>query len=379
MFPLAQNSTITTLAQLEQSLDADLSSNSWNGISNIFTTLVQYTGKGKLIDPFKNPDGLFWNGVFFKFKDNKFYNEELTLARLFLDHYLLLQQRHGKRIHKGTPLQYLGIAYFDLNQLEQARKYHLLAFIEDLITYLLNQGTTPPNTTQLFSSPASIVLKQRFRVSDNDLLDLQMHVFNNGVTPIPTNPEAIYLEWFRDVESKSKLVARSQEERLYKPNIPYLKELKRQAFSDPTGKSLELFAFYLFSCIDGFEPILRKTTASFHFDVIVRNLITGHPLLSNFGDYIGVECKNIDTNVDVSQLDHFILKLKLHNMKCGVIFTSTGVTGDRGTYGKAIIQKVFQREGIIVFTITKSDVNKITKGVNLLSLLLRKYEDTRFT
>lgn len=66
-------------------------------------------------------------------------------------------------------------------------------------------------------------------------------------------------------------------------------------------------------------------------------------------------------------------------MKCGVIFTNTGITGDRGTYGNAVIQKIYQRDGIIVFPVTKKDMNQIAKGCNLLSLLLKKYEDTRFT
>jgi len=370
---------ITTLGQLRQSLDTDIASNSWNGIDNIFSTLVQHTGKGKLIDPLQNPDGGDWNHIFFFFKSARFHDEELTLAQLFLDRYVFLQQKHRKRIHKGTPLQYLGISHFDLNQIEQARKYHLLAFIEDLLTHLQNQGQNTPNVTGLLSTPASIVLEQRFRVSTNDLLDLQTYVLGHAVTPIPVNPETIYLEWIREVESKSRLIARSREERLYKPNLQYLRDLKKQAFSDHTGKSLELFAFYVFSCVDGFEPLFRKTTASFHFDVIVRNLVTEHPLLSNLGDYLGIECKNINENVNVSQLDHFILKLRLHNMKCGVIFTNTGITGDQGTYSKAIIQKIFQRDGIIVFAVTKKDMNKIARGCNLLSLLLRKYEDTRFT
>jgi hypothetical protein len=369
---------ITTTAQLRQSLDNDLNSNSWNGIYNIFLTLVQHTGKRKLIDPFQNPDGGDWNYIFFFFKGARFHEEELTLSRLFLDHYLMLQKKHKQRIHKGTPLQYLGLSYFDLNQMEHARKYHLLAFIEDLFTNLQNQTQQPPNLTVLLSTPASIVLEQRFRLSHDDLLDLQNYVISHA-TPIPENPEALYLEWIRKIESKSMLIARSGEERLYKPNLQYLTELKKQAFTDLTGKSLELFAYYVFSCVDGFEPILRKTTASFHFDVLVRNLVTEHPLLSNLGDYIGIECKNVNANVDVSQLDHFILKLKLHNMKCGVIFTNTGITGDQGTYGKAIVQKIFQRDGIIVFTLTKQDMNKLAKGCNLLSLLLRKYEDTRFT
>lgn len=370
--------SFTTLNQLKQNLDNNIAANSWQGITNIFSTLVQNTGKGNLIDPFQNPDGLYWNYIFNFLRNSRFYHEKLTFTQLFLDHYLFLQRKHRKRIHKGTPLQYLGLSYFDLNQIEQSRKYHMLAFTEDVIRYLQTQGRPTNPLTNLISTPASIILEKRFRSSLNDLLELQNYVLSKVVAPFPFNPEEIYLEWIREVEQKSILIARSREEQLYKPNLEYLKTLRKQAFSDATGKALELFAFYLFSCVDGFEPIFRKTTASFHFDVVVRNLIIDHPLLKNLGDYIGVECKNTD-NVNVSQVDHFILKLRLHNMKCGIIFTRKRVTGANGTYSKAVIEKIFQRDGIIIFTITKTDINKIIDGCNFLSMLLKKYEDTRFT
>jgi hypothetical protein len=228
-------------------------------------------------------------------------------------------------------------------------------------------------------TPASILCKQRFRMSELDLLDLQNYVLGLSVTNISFNPEKIYLEWVQDAERTSRLIARSHEERLYKPNLAYIVELKKQAFKHPSGKSLELFAFYVFSCVDGFEPILRKTTISFHFDVVVRNLVTTHPLVQNLGDYIGVECKKLKEVVDVEQLNHFAMKLSLHGMKCGVIFAKKGLSGKRGTHCNTIIKKIFQKDGIIIFAFTTSEINKLSKGLNLLSLLIRKYEDARFT
>ncbi len=92
-----------------------------------------------------------------------------------------------------------------------------------------------------------------------------------------------------------------------------------------------------------------------------------------------LSAKKLNDPVDVEQLNHFASKLRLHGMKCGVIFSKKGLTGSRGTYCGAIIQKIFQKDGIIVFTFSTNQINKLAKGYNLLSLLLREYEDVRFT
>lgn len=126
---------------------------------------------------------------------------------------------------------------------------------------------------------------------------------------------------------------------------------------------------------------MRKTSA-FHFDIIIRNLVNDHPLLQNLGEYIGVECKNLTEKVSVEELNHFIHKLRLHDMKCGIIFTSEGISGEgyknEPRYGKAIQVKTFNRDGIIVFDLTSIDLDKISEGANLLSILLMKYEEIRF-
>ncbi len=179
---------ITNAIQLKQSLDTDIASNTWVGINNIFSTLKAHTGRNKIIDPFVNPDGGDWNYIFNVFRSLHDESSALTLAQSFLEQYLMLQKQQKTRIHKGTPLQYLALAYFDLGQIEQARKYHFLAFIEDLLTHVQTHGQ---NVVTLLLTPASISCKQRFRVSDNDLLDLQNYVLGLPVTPVSFNPETI--------------------------------------------------------------------------------------------------------------------------------------------------------------------------------------------
>lgn len=364
-------------------LERKLGEGTWQGIHEALRGLSENTGRGRIIDPFENPDSdlwsLVWNLLYFR---AKLYSEALTVAQAFLDHYYALQEEQKERIHKGTPLQYLGVSYFSLNNIEQSRKFHILAFIEDVVRHFESQkprNKTPPMNT--ISTPATITLKTRFRMADLEIKNLQDFVWKIASNSVPFYPEQVFVEWIRNNEKGLRVIARSEEERLYHVNLPYLRQLKKTAFKDKTGKGLEHLAFYLFSCVDGFEPIHRKTTKSFHFDVLVRNLISDHPLLEKLGEYIGVECKEIGQTVTAEDLDHFIHKLRLHNMRSGVIFTTEGISGTkykRTLYGEAIIEKTFQRDSVVVFDITKDDVESLSQGSNLLALLLRKYENTRF-
>lgn len=378
-----QDAAIRTHQDLLGFLKRKLEQGTWMGIHEALMGLSENTGRNKIVDPFENPDSDLWSLVWnFLYFQTKLYSEALTVAQTFLDRYYSLQEEQKKRIHKGTPLQYLGLSYFSLNNVEQSRKFHILAFIEDIIRHYEHQkrkSKTPPLKT--ISTPATITLKTRFRMPDLEIKGLQDCVWKIVNNALPFYPEQVFVEWIRNNEKSSKIIARSEEERLYHVNIQYLMQLKKTAFKDKTGKGLELLAFYLFSCVDGFEPIYRKTTKSFHFDVLVRNLINDHPLLEELGEYIGVECKEIGQTVNAEDLDHFIHKLRLHNMRSGVIFTTEGISGakyNRTLYGEAIIEKTFQRDGVVIFDITRNDVESLSQGSNLLALLLRKYENTRF-
>jgi hypothetical protein len=219
----------------------------------------------------------------------------------------------------------------------------------------------------------------------DDLYNFAKELISKDTSNIWLYPEPIILKW-RNYKEKSKekglLVTRAVEERLFHVNPYYLKELLERAKNDPTGESMEELATYLFSCVDGFEPIPKQQTEAFHFDVVVRNLIRTHPLLSMLGEYIGIEAKNIKDTVSAEQLNHFIHKLRLHNMRCGIIFTNKGISGIEYAgdlkYGKNIQIKTFNRDNLIVFDITLDDIERIIQGNNLISILLMKYEDIRY-
>jgi hypothetical protein len=366
------------LEALRQRVIALINQGRWDSLYQAIHLLISETGRERTLDPFENADLLPWNDAGGQLIQRSMYLEALTLFQNFLDCCYNLQVQHNRRIHKGTPLQYLGMVNRLLGQFEQARRYHILAFIEDVIRTenLPQEGVV--------ESPSSIVLITTYRMREAELISLQRFTHEKlQSNPQIFYPEKVLLEWTTSVEKSGEmLVARSKEEMLYKVNLPYLQSLHKEALKDTTGELFEELAYYLFSCVSGFEPIHRKMTKAYHLDVVIRNLIKDHPLLESLGDYIGVECKNLSTTVSVEQLDHFIHKLRMHDMKCGIIFTNKGISGIKyndDVCGRLIQIKTFNRDGLVIFDITKSDLKKISKGENLLTLLIKKYEDIRFS
>lgn len=365
-------------------------SGQWKNIRDAIHMLKQNTGEGLIFDPYEDPDRLLWNNVGIACLQRGQLMEALTVFQSQLQCYLDIQEKNKKRIHKGTPYHFLGQVYLIIGNLGYSREQFLLAFVEDILTEIQGKHDVKgiPKVDNALDCPAPIVLELTFRMRKNEMDDL--YNFTNELVSKDSSdkwfyPELIVLKW-RNFREKTKeeglLITRAVEETLFHNNPYYLKELLERAKNDASGQSMEELATYLFSCVDGFEPIPKQQTEAFHFDVVVRNLIRAHPLLSMLGEYIGIEAKNIKDTVSAEELNHFIHKLRLHNMRCGIIFTNKGISGIEyagdSKYGKNIQVKTFNRDNLIVFDITVNDVERIIEGNNLISILLAKYEDIRY-
>lgn len=362
----------------------------WIKIRDAIYMLKANTGEGKYFDPYRDPDKLLWNNIGLSFLRNGQFMEALTVFQSQLHCYLDIQDQTNKRIHKGTPYHFLGQVYLQIGNIGYAREQFLLAFVEDILTEIQSEkgARSIPKVENCFDCPAPIVLELTFRMRKeelNDLYEFTKNVLVEDTTNKWLYPEVLLLRW-RNYKEKNPeegiLVSRAVEETLFHINTHYLNELYKKTVDDPSGENMEELATYLFSCVYGFEPIPKLQTEAFHFDVVVRNLIRTHPLLSMLGEYIGVEAKNIRTSVNAEQLNHFIHKLRLHNMRCGIIFTNTGISGigyeSDLRYGKNIQIKTFNRDNLIVFDITSNDIERIINGNNLISILLKKYEEIRY-
>jgi len=319
-----------------------------------------------------------------------FTTAALTIFQFQLQTYLDIQQDSGIRIHKGTPYHFLGQVYLRTGELAYAREQFILAFVEDVLTEIQSkQGITSiPKIDNAFDRPAPYILEFIFHMRKELLEELYTFTKDSLAKAQPSVwlfPESIINSW-RDYKEKHRdeglLIPRAVEERLFHTNVGYLRQLWEKGKDDTSGKGMQELASYLFSCVDGFESILNWRTRAYEFDVVVRNLVRTHPLLSMLGEYIGVEAKNISNTISVEELNHFIHKLRLHNMRCGVIFTTKGISGfyypGGERYGQSIQISTFNRDNVIVFDMTEFDIERIIKGENLISILLVKYEDIRF-
>ena len=127
---------------------------------------------------------------------------------------------------------------------------------------------------------------------------------------------------------------------------------------------------------------LSPGDGSYEFDIIIRNCSRENLFVSKLGDYIGIECKYFKTKkVDVEKLNHFASKLKYHDMTCGIIFSKTDISGWKNAqgerYGKLVQSKIYNRNGIVVFQINHGDISRVLNGINLIELLIEKYENVR--
>ena len=157
-----------------------------------------------------------------------------------------------------------------------------------------------------------------------------------------------------------------------------------QVTQNDDAKLWEQFTAFLLSSIDGFEPMtnLKPGDGTYESDCVIRNSTRSELFLCGLGDYIGVECKYFSKDsVSVKEINHFAGKLNFHDMKTGILFTKTPVSGwknDQGErYGKLVQTKIFNRNGIVIFDINIDDVDKILEGKNLIEMLIEKYEVVR--
>jgi len=161
----------------------------------------------------------------------------------------------------------------------------------------------------------------------------------------------------------------------------HLLRIKKAITNDEKKKSLEEFADYLFDDCCTVIKICdkNKRTSTAEIDRIASVKAIPCTFLQNWGDYILVECKNWGTPAN----SEVIMKIgsNMEKAKCTVamLFSKNGVTGRNGTKDAAgEITSQFDR-GRTIIVITLTDIERLTKGENLLSIMEQKSREIRFT
>lgn len=144
------------------------------------------------------------------------------------------------------------------------------------------------------------------------------------------------------------------------------------------GKNLELLTQYFLSCIPGWRAKLRARTPSTDYDVVCT--VEGSPddFRRDLGRYVLCECKDWEKPADFTTMAKFARVLESAKCRCGVLVSRNGVSGEDATKDAAREQlKVYQDTGIAILVLSKTDLEAVAGGRNLIQLLRSKYDQVR--
>ncbi len=356
----------------------------FNDISSFIKHLNNITGKGLQDDPFNNTKDTLYRDFCSKLSAIN-HRYAIYGYKRFYEKCLELETKHDRRIHKADILYFIGESYRVLRVLNETFYFWLLSFLDDILSEF--HRTTDVQGRILIKNaleaPVFNWLQLNFDIPFINLVELRnkaLHTLRKEQDKV-YSPEILKFKLRKAGYQTPRLI----DYQAYHPDLSYIGFLYKEVEQKKNAKLWEQFAAFLLSSIEGFEPItnLKAGDGSYEFDTIIRNCAKRELFISSFGDYIGVECKYFQKKkVDVEALNHFAAKLNFHNMKTGIILSKTPISGwsnNKGEqYGKLVQTKIFNRNEIIIFDINSKDIeDRILKGMNLIEMLIEKYEKVR--
>jgi len=251
---------------------------------------------------------------------------------------------------------------------EKAKKFVLLAFIEDIIS---EQPYAPAYQTLKIGGVSEQDINLIERVT-NDLI--KKYNRENVLFPEEVFQQVQYRVEFGSVGELSKDSVFT--------NSVFLEELlnrvqKASESDDNYSKriSLENLAQYLFSSIEGLYAKPSQRAGPYELDGIITN-ISSHPFLRTLDTYIPIECKNWNEPIGSSEITQFIGKLSLFKCKFGILLSKKGL---KENTVNELRKDASRRNEIYVLVFDEKDINLLIEGKDLISLLIEKYEELKFS
>ena len=295
-------------------------------------------------------------------------NEALSIYSALYDHMLVAEEETGTRYHKGTPLVWMSDCYARFGYNLISRRYLILTLVEDAIR---ESGKVSPDTTGTY-----------FRlVWGGGLSDTQLKRYAEEIYALhqANTVEAIYPEWVVQHLDKSWItqVPAPQEVGVYAANVRYVRKLLA-GLGDGTGKTLELLADYVLSCMPGCRTTRHVQTPSTDLDVVCSMEGFDVDFRSELGRYFVCECKDWDSPADFTSLAKFCRVLDSVKSRFGILFSKHGISGEGKNRDAGLEQlKVFQDRGMVIVVIDENELGQVANGANFISLLRTKYENVR--
>ncbi len=301
--------------------------------------------------------------------DKAFLDLSKTIYEHWYAHQINFEMSQKERtLHKGTPLHQLGLIWQEKGDYEKARKYLLMALIEDI----LEAESNPKRGGAKHQGYR--VLKSSFKLTDSQF-DLMSEVVKKASDK--RFPEEILRQLQKD-----------------SPRLPSWEEIINEDLDKPymgniygaitksknIGTAFEDFSEKFLSSVRGFYVIPGVKQANsgskqkeHDYDRIIRNK---SELFSYLGQYILVECKYWNASVDYAELSKFVYKNVTRRCKAGILFAKSGVNDEK--YNQTI-RDAYLAHDVAIIVITENDIKEILScKSNLTTLLVEKYEEVRF-
>lgn len=297
-------------------------------------------------------------------------HHSLAAAQAWYDLQLMYQESTGERCHKGMPLIRIAEALTAMRCYAMAKRAAMLTLVEDAIT---NGG-----------------YKRRAFVGVNILLhhsygmpEAQIKRYADAAASVARSlavlqryPEAVLqhldLEWQSEPPDQTEVM-------YYSVNTHYVKHLLAEAGGDKSGKTLERLAHYVTGCMPGCRTYWDVQPLTHQLDVV--GVFDGpvYDFRSELGRYFACECKDWAKRAGYGVLAEFAQKLQQAKVRFGILLSSEGLTGEsEGDYGYRAQQMIYQSQGVAVLVLTRDDLQRLSDGANLVTILRERYEQVRW-
>jgi hypothetical protein len=299
-------------------------------------------------------------------RSNRCHEALAVFWRLY--QHMLAAQAEAARVHKGMPLVWISDCFGQLGFAAHAKRYLMLTLCEDA---LHEKGQVSPDKTGAYFR---LVWGHGLRDSEFRQYAAEFWQRSQENPDAALFPEALLQlidnRWLTETPA-------SAETSFFLANEAYVTHLL-QGLGDGTGKTLEMLAQYLLSCMPGCRTRRRARSESTDYDIVCT--IEGPDLdfRSELGRYFVCECKDWAEPADFTTMAKFCRVLDSTKAKFGILFSRSGLSGyTQNTYAEREQLKVFQDRGIVIVVLDAGDLASIASGVNLISLLRDRYEQVR--
>jgi len=147
-------------------------------------------------------------------------------------------------------------------------------------------------------------------------------------------------------------------------------EIENAVTNDQKKKTLENFADYLVSLIQGWETRhIDINLEAEEIDLIVQNKLNSR----KWGDPILIECKNWSKPVGADQITVFLDKIEKMRGFVGILIAKNGITGNEKSDAGLKVREALSKNGIRIIVLTLDDFKSVENGTQLIKLMNDRY------